>query len=216
MNNRRDAETQSMKTDRDTILQAASNGNALALDFLRAFARRAHWVDDIADGDANRYESSTQSPLPTPEKLCEMEAEWLLMLAGNVWFIEHRAKLVPLMLQALNAWVDSQQFGHKPDAQAVMKGMWHEVVWAVALCAGGKDHQRAVSARYRSYDFEHHRRADPNEPGCACCNCMVPLPEWKFTILTGDIANAACESCFNQWRLRPVTLTGKEANELPG
>lgn len=157
MNNRRDAETQSMNTDRDTILQAASNGNALALEFLRAFARRAHWVDDLVDG----LPADIADPLratPQAYQMAEMEAQWLLMLTGNQWFLEHRAKLVPAMVLALNAWVDSEQMRtaecRMQNAADVVKGQWHEVVWLVAWLTGGWEKMRAVSTQYRSYDFE--------------------------------------------------------------
>ncbi len=134
-----------MNTDRDTILQAAANGNAGALEFLRCFARRAHWVDDIADAICER----------PAYKVAEMEAEWLLCLASNPFFLAHRAQLVPAMVLALNAWVDSDN--QKPMVRDVVKGQWHEVVWLVAWLTGGWNKLRATSSQFRAYDFESEK-----------------------------------------------------------
>lgn len=138
-----------MTAQRDEILQAASNGNAAALEFLRAFATRAHWVDDLYDEILTHRELAV---------MAAMESEWLLTLSGNPFFLANRAALVPAMLLALNAWVDSEDIrGAKrgsPDFADVVKGQWHEVVWLVAWLTGGWRKMREVSGKYRSYDFE--------------------------------------------------------------
>lgn len=140
--------------NRDEILTAAAHGNAAALEFLRVFARRAHWVDDLVDeyGDDRPSECG---------RMAAMESEWLLILTGNPFFLAHRAQLVPAMVLALNAWVDSEAMraGGPAGRQAgdVVKGQWHEVVWLVAWLTGGWQHLRETSSRYRSYDFEKSR-----------------------------------------------------------
>ncbi len=143
--------------ERDEILQAASHGNAAALEFLRVFARRAHWVDDLADRDTSksgRADGSLGMTAlgPAPSDLAEFEAEWLLCLSANPFFLAHRAQLVPAMVLALNAWVDSEAM--RSAAADVVKGQWHEVVWLVAWLTGGWTKLRDVSGQFRSYDFE--------------------------------------------------------------
>lgn len=138
-------------TNRNEILTTAANGNAAALDFLQAFARRAHWIDDLADGD----KPDKRDPIrvnPFPDVIERHESEWLLTLSGNAFFLAHRAQLVPAMVLALNAWVDSHRF--EPNQQAVIKGQWHEVVYLVAWLVGGTDHLREVTGRFREYDVE--------------------------------------------------------------
>jgi len=134
--------------DRDDILQAAAKGNASALEFLRVFARRAHWVDDVADLDLVG---------DIEEQLARHESEWLLTLSGNAFFLAHRAQLVPAMILALNAWADSGRF---PATQRdVIKGQWHEVVWLVAFLVGGTLHLRDVTGKFRAYDVEEAESA---------------------------------------------------------
>lgn len=145
-----------MNTDRDTTLQAAANGNAAALEFLRAFARRAHYVDDIADRDKLPEEGASFSPAA----LAQREQEWLLVLSGNPFFLANRAALVPAMVLALNAWVDSEVVAwDSNDVRDVVKGQWHEVVWLVAWLTGGWAHLRAASMEFREYDLESRDEA---------------------------------------------------------
>lgn len=132
-----------MNTDRDEILKAAANGNAAALEFLRVFARRAHLVDDVADDVLRVW---------MPKELADAEMEWLLCLATNPFFQQFKAQLVPVMVLALSAWVDSGNF--TGDRQDIVKGQWHEVVWLVALLTGGPQHMSTVSSQFREYDFE--------------------------------------------------------------
>lgn len=139
-----------MMANTDDILTAAANGNGAALVFLRCFARRAHWVDDLHDKDRLPEEGG-----PTLERLAQREGEWLLTLSSNPFFLAHRAQLVPAMLLALNSWVDSEAVQwDSSDVRAVMKGQWHEVVYLVALLTGGWDSMRKVSGTFREYDLE--------------------------------------------------------------
>ena len=124
------------------IISAAANGNGEALRFLNAFVRRAHWVDDVQD----------EKKRPLPYRLAETEADWLLVLSGNQFFLAHRAQLVPVMLLGLNAWVDSHNLP-APEREGV-RGLWHETVWLVAWLTGGWPHLREVTAKYREYDYE--------------------------------------------------------------
>ena len=137
----------SKEPSRERILVAAAKGNAAALEFLRVFARRAHWLDDVADGDKLDFGARY-----SPHDIGDHESEWLLTVGGNPFFIAHRAQLVPAMILAINAWVDSDRF---PDVQRdVIKGQWHEVVWLVAFIVGGLEHLKAVTDIYRVYDIE--------------------------------------------------------------
>ena len=64
------------------------------------------------------------------------EAEWIQQLTGNPFVLQHSARLVPVLLLGLNAWVDSNRLDAGP-VRDVLKGQWHEGVHVVALLTGG-------------------------------------------------------------------------------
>lgn len=144
---------------RDEIIKLAANGNAKAEEFLRDYADHAHYVDDLKDQD---------KVIDIPAQ----EARWLICISSNPFFDQHKAMLVPLMLCGLNAWADSHNFrGVERD---VVKGVWHEVVYAVAMITGGWAHMRRVSA-HREYDIQDqsiHTWA-PHESECSKCGTPV-------------------------------------------
>lgn len=217
-----------MEPNRDEILQAAAKGNASALEFLRVFARRAHWVDDLVDAEFP-YRSEMQGPLKGVEckYVAESEMEWLLCLSANQFFLAHRAQLVPAMLLALTAWVDSnapfkfkhgggqEQEEHWYIQRDVIKGQWHEVVWLVAFLVGGTEHLRTITAKFRSYDFEEppQTRNRFDGPHLFCYVCKKPLTLWSCTMFRDGSPHPSCKSCYEAWAMRP---TLKEPNGLPG
>lgn len=138
---------------RDDILIMAANGNASALEFLRAYARWAHWVDDVKD----------EPDMHTDEReTARQEGDWLLTVTGNPFFLAHTRSLVPFILAALNAWADSHRF---PAVQRdVIKGIWHEAINCVALFTGGPEHQRKLCL-LREYDLETDALAVENRGG---------------------------------------------------
>lgn len=168
-----------MSVNRDEILTAAANGNASALEFLRVFARRAHWVDDVVD---ELCEPAVGSRTYEAGRIAEMEGEWLLTLSGNPFFLAHRAQLVPAMVLALNAWVGSSEELQVPSdklqvVRDVVKGQWHEVVWLVAWLTGGWKKMREVSGKYRDYDFEAKKQKteelSPFSDNWKLCFCVM-------------------------------------------
>lgn len=130
---------------RDEIIKAAAGGVAAAEQFLRVFAERAHLLDDVVDGDK----------LVTDEMLAKSEADWLMQWTGNPWVREHSVRLVPVVLLALNAWVDSNRMPAGP-VRDVLKGQWHEVYHLVGLITGGWTALRVLTsgAGGREFDFE--------------------------------------------------------------
>lgn len=142
------------ETSRQTILAAAAHGNGPALEFLKAFTARAHWLDDLADGD-----KCDVGARPDPETIARHEFSWLLCLTGNAFFVANRAALVPVMALALNAWVDSGRAEFTKHRQCdVIKGLYHEVVWMTALLTGGWEALRMASSVFRAYDIEPEKK----------------------------------------------------------
>ena len=127
----------------EQIITSASNGNAEALSFLRCYVIRAHLLDDLIDRDQPVLD----------EMLAKSEAEWIQQLTGNPFVLQHSARLVPVLLLGLNAWVDSNRIDSGA-VRDVLKGQWHEVVHLVALLTGGWDALRKLTAGGREFDFE--------------------------------------------------------------
>lgn len=126
-----------------------ANGNESAAAFCAAFIARAHLVDDIEDGD---------SPVGG-DALIAGEVDWLVTLAGNQFFQQHKAALVPAMVMGINAWRSSNAWRISTDvkrrrASDVLKSFYHEVVYLVAFLTGGLEHMQRISDKYREYDQE--------------------------------------------------------------
>jgi hypothetical protein len=149
----------SAEPNRDEILLHAAHNNGDALLFLRAYARRAHWVDDLCDRDkldaGEHYEAG---------QLAGMEIEWLLAISGNPFFLANKTALVPAMVIAANAWADSEQSSLKNSTVGdVVKGQWHEVVYLTALLTGGWGWLRQTSSKFRAYDLEERQTSNQEE-----------------------------------------------------
>ncbi len=156
-----------MKT-RDEILTEAANGNDNALAFLRAWATRVHWIDDLADRDAL---DRRPEEWYLPGHFSTHEVEWLTTIVSNPFFLAHQQKLLPTMLASYGSWVDSH--GFPAEQQSVLKAQWHEVVWIVALLTGGYNHMRKVAATNRQFDVDVVVPIS-SEAVCPCCgvsNC---------------------------------------------
>jgi hypothetical protein len=123
-------------------------GDQNAANFLAAFQDKAHLLDDVVDHD-DRSEADH----------AKIELNWVLTLAQNPFVRQYADRIVPVLALGLNAWLDSNQMRRstkKQDRMAsdVVKGYYHEVIYLVALICGGYDHMRAMSWKFRSYDFE--------------------------------------------------------------
>jgi len=130
---------------REEIIKRASGGSTEAHRFLTAYARRAHWLDDLIDQD--KADTITG---PQAERLAEEEAHWITEIATNAFFQSHRDRLLPVMLLGLNAWVDSEKC--HGGQRAGLKGLWHETVYAVAMLTGGWPALRSLTSTAREYD----------------------------------------------------------------
>lgn len=132
----------------DEALEIA-DGNQDAANFLLSFQAKAHLMDDAVDMDRVRSDAEH----------AEIEADWLLTLTTNPFVLRHSGKLVPVLLFGLNAWLDANQMQRSVIAEDrrtadVVKGMYGEVVFLTAHLCGGWNHMRAMSQKFRKYDFE--------------------------------------------------------------
>ena len=130
-------------------LKEALAGNEDAYRFCTTFVSHCHVLDDIIDRD---------KPI-TDEQLIESEMQMMVVLVANPFFVENRTYLMPLIIQAFNAWLDSNKWEKSDDeklqrASDVLKGYYHEVVYgAIYLCTGYGGLRKATSDN-REYDFD--------------------------------------------------------------
>jgi hypothetical protein len=135
-----------MNPTRQQLIAACVGKNEHAAQFLTAFVAHCHWMDDVVDMD----------------QFDKVTAE-MVTLSQNPFFIEHKDRLLPLILVAFNAWVDSDAMPPCVERD-VLKGYYHEVCAVVALLTGGWDRMRAVTKEYRHYDIEPESRLTPLRP----------------------------------------------------
>ncbi len=126
-----------------------TKGNVPAAEFLQTFQAKAHLLDDVVD----------HAPARRDRDHVRIEMDWLLALTENTFVQSYKQQLVPVIVLGMNAWLDANQWQlsvdeRKRTAADVVKGFYHEVLYLTALICGGFDHMRAMSEKYRAYDFE--------------------------------------------------------------
>ena len=132
------------------IIKMAANGNPYAESFCAAWVRFAHTLDDAVDRDKP----------PSDELVSAHITGMLVEVMRNPFARDYGAALSALMVQASNAWVDSNRMDG-PEKH-VVKGMWHEVVFHVAFLTGGWKHLKKVTSACREYDFDVKEEQDGN------------------------------------------------------
>lgn len=123
----------------EQLIQLAARDNEPARDFARAWWNTCRLVDDLYDRDRIR----------TDDQIAGIMVQFITELAGNKFWLEHRAMLYGIMVVSFNAWVDSNR--REGVERHVLGGMYHEVVYAVAFITGGWGHLRHVTAECREY-----------------------------------------------------------------
>src|SRR5512146_1929752 len=131
------------------IVRIACNGNREAELFCEAFIRWCHWMDDIVDTDKAWSLQET----------VEVNLQILLTLPANPFYEQHKSSLMPLIIQAFRAFVDSTRMEMAPDvrdrrAADVLKSNYHEVIWHVAFLVGGFDHMTEVTRMCRKFNYD--------------------------------------------------------------
>lgn len=123
---------------------------APAMDFCHAFLAWVHFIDDMIDGD---------KAAPTPDDIIRINLELAMTFAFNPFWTEHKAKLIPLVIQGAQAFADSVDWALRPNtrdrlASDILKSQYGEVFWHVAFICGGLDHLEAVTKKYRQFNYD--------------------------------------------------------------
>lgn len=122
-----------------------------AMRLCSAWLAHVHLWDDVLDGDR---------PVPVQdEEMVQVNLAWWLETQTNPFWIAHKHRLIPIVELAYTAWLDSNRWADSPDsyrrlAADVIKGFYHEFIFAVARIKGGWAHLRDCTSVLREYDFE--------------------------------------------------------------
>ena len=121
-----------------------------AREFLLIVFDAAEFYDDVIDKD---------KPL-SEDHAARVLFSTMVHLPNNGFFLQHRAQLTPLMLSAINAWLDSVTYERRGDdedlARAYMLRRHHlELVQMVVFLLEGRDQMRRVSMQIRDFFLGH-------------------------------------------------------------
>lgn len=141
----------------DEIIARCCDDDRDAIHLCRAWVAHVHLWDDVLDKDR---------PEPVQdEEMVQVNLNWWLETQVNPFWIAHKHRLIPIVELAYNAWLDSNRWANSPDlelrvASDVLKGHYHEFIYAVARIKGGWEHLRDCTRDLRKYDFETKKLKD--------------------------------------------------------
>lgn len=123
-------------------LERVCCGNVEAMEFVRMWARYAHEVDDIIDGD--RVEA---------EEILSTFA-LAILLYSHPFYLRNMVHLRAVLLNITSMYADTVQWergdvGWKAVVADALRCCGNEVTFAVAMICGGYDHVRTISAKHR-------------------------------------------------------------------
>lgn len=121
-------------------------GNDLAISFINQLFFCVELWDDLIDKDEEI----------TDERINQAFAMLMFGLPSNDFFIANRAYLLPLILQSINGFFDSNKMASAPDKKLRnlafhVRNLGTEVQIATAYIVGGYDHMRKVSEEIREF-----------------------------------------------------------------
>ncbi len=123
-------------------------GDQAAKRFLLTYFSLVHVFDDVYDKDKE----------VTDERLVKVMLWWTEELLYNPWVREHSNALWSQIITGWNAWLDANVWAKQPNpklfASDVIKSNYQEMTFLVAYICGGREHMRAMSTKYREYNFE--------------------------------------------------------------
>lgn len=130
-----------------TLMRDIAAGNEAAMQWMWDFWCFTHVLDDLVDKDKS----------PSTEEVALALAQFVTALSINPFYQQHSASLYPLIMSAINRWIDgdamdrSENPKRRVHAEVVRCGDI-DLFLHIAFLTGGWEHMRALSDRVRSYD----------------------------------------------------------------
>jgi hypothetical protein len=146
-----------------------SNGNDDAYVIIVAWGELCHLLDDIVDKDKER----------TPTDLIRIILSWTMVCSRNSLYLNHADKFNALAMVSMNAYLDSvtmeksEDPGQRQYADAY-RSFYGEMGLYVAFLAGGWDHYRKVSAKFRDAHYYSQRAFGLQEYGVSPIPLITP------------------------------------------
>lgn len=131
------------------LIKECANGNNDAYLCASALYVYIDWLDNVIDKDIEvPYEVSAKTSM-----------NLFVMLCYNKFWQENKSHLGPILITAYNAWIDSEKIKTNSDYRVrisadVLKGYFLEVFYQIGFITGGYDLMRALSEKWRGFDFD--------------------------------------------------------------
>lgn len=155
-------DSEAWQTERDANLARWFLDDQDAIALVHILGDISETWDDLIDEDQVE-----------PERINRMMYLAMVELAKNPVYQKHAAIIGPIVLMAINAWLDATEMQQHPEVRCrqwafYLRDMIIEIVPLVAYLIGGFDHLRAVSVDIRTA-LTHERFSDwefsNDEPG---------------------------------------------------
>jgi hypothetical protein len=133
----------------DAMFRELCCGSEDALHVCWAFYQFLHVVDDLVDRDV---------PVAVDTVGFHLIA-FTEVVACNPFFQAHRDLLMGAFRVAVVEWLDSEEWAKREDvwdkmAARVLKSQYQNLFFLIASLCGGVAHMRAMTAKYREYQYQ--------------------------------------------------------------
>lgn len=146
-------DSEAWRVERDRRQLEWMCGNHQAVEVVHRLSHIAELWDDIIDGDRKATDTEVNFAFESA----------LIHLQTNPFFAKHHATIMAVIVLAINAWHDANEYQKTGDPEKRMQAFYLrnfgiELSMICAFCCGGYEHLRAVSGEIR--DFCRHETYD--------------------------------------------------------
>jgi len=129
-------------------IELIANGNQDAGEFAWVFFKWLHELDDAWDQD---------QPI-RPEFFIRALLEMAVVFAGNRFWLLHRDALFALLQLSFLSWEAGEEWkartGHDRVAAEVIKSLYRQIFWFVAVHCHGLEGAREVMQQLQEFDYD--------------------------------------------------------------
>ena len=139
-------DSEAWRIERDRRQLAWMLGNHQAVEVVTRLSHIAELWDDIIDGDRKATDTEVNFAFESA----------LIHLQTNPFYMRNHATIMAVIVLAVNAWHDANEYQKSGDADQRMQAFYLrnfgiELSMICAFCVGGYEHLRAVSGEIRDF-----------------------------------------------------------------